>query len=143
MDNNIKKDTPESQQGDSAENGNIPRSERPPNILNRWMELLLQLGLGESALRLATNTLLLVAVVGVILLMQGFYKDAPNRTAGESALAAEPKPTLAVELDDDPLPLNVNSRGLPRMAMIYTTIPSRPRLEITIYTNIFTSRFFI
>ncbi len=85
---NKKKDTPEAQQGDSAENGNIPRSERPPNILNRWMELLLQLGLGESALRLATNILLLVAVVGVILLMQGFYKRLETPEANGSRVRA-------------------------------------------------------
>lgn len=132
MDNNLK-DTPEIKQGASAKNGNTPRSERPPNLLNRWMELLLQLGLGESALRVATNALLLVAVVGVILLMQSFYKDTPNKVAGEGALAAEPAPTLAVELDSEPSSVSSHTRGIPRMAMIHTTIPSRPRVEITTY----------
>ena len=58
-------DNPEVQQGDSADKPSS-RPERQPNLLNRWMELLLQLGLGESALRVATNVLLLLVVVGVV-----------------------------------------------------------------------------
>ena len=133
MDNNIKKDIPEAQQGDSAENGNVPRSERPPTTLNRWTELLLQLGLGESALRLATNALFLVAVVGVVLIMQGFYKDAPNSRRGESVQAAESQPTFTVELEAEALPAISNAQGIARLAEIHTTIPSRPRLDISTY----------
>ena len=133
MDNNIKKDIPEAQQGDSAENGNVPRSERPPTTLNRWTELLLQLGLGESALRLATNALFLVAVVGVVLIMQGFYKDASNNQGSESVQAAEAQPTFTVELEAEALPAISNAQGIARLAEIHTTIPSRPRLDISTY----------
>ncbi len=65
--------------------------------------------------------------------MQGFYKDAPNGSAGESALVADPVPTSVLELDVEPLPISINTRGISRTAMIHTTIPSRPRLDITIY----------
>ena len=131
--NNKLKNTPKTEPENTVKKGNTPRSERQPNFLNRWMELLLQLGLGESTLRVATNTLLLVAVVGVVLLVQGFYKDAPNGSAGESASAADPVPTSVLELDTEPLPISINARGISRMAMIHTTIPSRPRLDISTY----------
>ncbi|MBT3190816.1 MAG: peptidoglycan DD-metalloendopeptidase family protein [Anaerolineae bacterium] len=140
MENNLKDipeikraDFPEDMSGRDVENGNTARSERPPNLFNRWMELLLQLGLGESALRVATNALFLIAVIGIILLMQGFYKDAPNRATGESVLAAEPVSTSAVELEAEFFSVNIDARGISRMAEMHTTIPSRSRLEITTY----------
>jgi len=142
MDNQRKNEIPDLKQGDSpdsisgqnAETGEIPRSERDPNLLTRWMELLLQLGLGESTLRVATNAFLLVAIVGVIFLMQGFYKSDTNELSEEETQANEAQPTLTAELADESLPLNMNTRGIPRMAMMHTTIPSRPRLEIVKYT---------
>ena len=130
MDNNLNNDNLEAQQGDSAE---APLSERPPNFFTRWTEMLLQLGLGESALRVATNALFLIAVVGVILLMQNFYKDASGGEAEERVLAVEAQPTFAVELGAEALPAISNAQGIARFAKMHTTIPSRPRLEITTY----------
>ena len=132
MDNNIK-DTSEIKQGNVAKDKNRSHSERPPSLLNRWTEILLQLGLGESALRVTTNALFLAAVVGVVLLMQGFYQDSSNKDTGEDVQVSAPQPTLAVEFDEDSLPLNIGSGGIQRMAMIHTTIPSRPRMEIIPY----------
>ena len=127
-------DNPESQQGDSAERGESPRSERMPNFFSRWMELLLQLGLGESTLRLATNTLLLVAVAAVIFLMQGFYKDVPNE-GEEGAQVEEVAPVIVTDIDSETLSgsRSRSSRGISRMAEIHTTIPTRPRVDITSY----------
>ncbi len=133
MDNHLK-DIPDDVLKKDTKKGNTPRKERLPSLFNRWMELLLQLGLGESTLRVATNALLLIAVVGVIFLTQGFYKDGIDGVAEEGVPANEPHPTLAAELNDDALALNINTRGIPRMAMMHTTIPSRPREEVTIYT---------
>ncbi len=142
MDNKRKNEIPDSKQGGApdrisgqdAETGQIPRSERDPSLLTRWMELLLQLGLGESTLRVATNTFLFVALVGVIFLMRGFYKDTSQADSSESTAELATLPTQAVELEDENLPLNLNARGIPRMAMLHTTIPSRPRQEVTVYT---------
>jgi murein DD-endopeptidase MepM/ murein hydrolase activator NlpD len=124
--------TPDPEQGDAAEDGKTPRFERPQSLFARWMELLLQLGLGESTLRVATNLFLLVALVAVVFLMRGFYRDSSDAKA-ENAPAEFSVPTPAVEIHEEPLALNLNSRGIPRMAMLHTTIPSRPRLEITTY----------
>ncbi len=133
MNNKTTNDIPEADQGDLAENGKNSRSERPPNFLNRWLEFLLQLGLGESTLRMASNALLLLAVVGVVLLMQRFFAGETESAAVEGALVAEPTPTVVVEFEEAPAAIPQNSGGISRMALIHTTIPSRPRLEVTTY----------
>ena len=141
MDNNLLENTPEINNGDSQkeapglgiENGDRRRSKRKPNLLNRGMEYLFQLGLGESALRVATNLLLIVAVVGVILFMQSFYKDLPEAIPDQGVAESEPTPLVVVELASESLSANINTGGIPRMAIIHTTIPSRPRLEVTTY----------
>ena len=126
-------DNPEAQQGDSADKTSS-RPERQPNLLNHWIELLLQLGLGESALRMATNILLLVAVVGVVFLTKNFYQDESNVGTAQSAPDPELAPATIPKLDDELLTLETTSSGISRMAMPHTTIPSRPRLEIIPYT---------
>ena len=133
MDNNLK-DIPEIKQGDAAENENLPRSERQPNLLNRSMQLIYQLGLGESALRAATNAFLLIAVIGVIFLMQGFFKNEANADSEQSGQKVIIISTPAAVLDDELLSLNIGTRGISRETSLHTTIPSRPRLEILIYT---------
>lgn len=133
MDNNFLNKNPEAEQGENAVHGKKPRSERPPGFVSRALELLLQLGLGESTLRLASNALLLTAVVGVILLMRGFYTGTSNSLGGQSALAADPMPISEIAVGDAPMVASANSSGIPRMAMIHTTIPSRPRLDIITY----------
>ncbi|MBT3336943.1 MAG: peptidoglycan DD-metalloendopeptidase family protein [Anaerolineae bacterium] len=133
IDNNYLNENPEAEQGENAEHGKKSRSERPSSFFSRSLELLLQLGLGESTLRLASNALLLIVVVGVVFLMRGFYTEPPDSPSGQSVLVAEPTPISAVEIEEAPVALNVNSGGIPRMALIHTTIPSRPRLEVTTY----------
>ena len=131
MDEDFLNPNPEQEQGDAT--GKKTRVERRPNIFRRWLELLLQLGLGESTLRLASNVLLLVAAVGVIWLMKVFYNDTDQPFSGQNVLAAEPTSIPEVALDIAPEAENNPSNGVPRMALIHTTIPSRPRLEITTY----------
>ena len=134
MDNKTNKDILETQERASAENGNLSSSsERLPNFFNRWMELLLQLGLGESALRVATHLFFLLAVVGIILLMREFYKDEPNSSREENVEIAEPKPEVTVALDEGALSVRDKAQGVPRLANMHTTIPSRPRREMTTY----------
>jgi len=129
---NTQLETPDPEQGDAAKDGKTPRSERPQSLLARWMELLLQLGLGESTLRVATNVLLVVALVGIVFLMRGFYNDSAEAKA-ESTAAEFNVPTPEVKIHEEALSLNTSSRGIPRMAMLHTTIPSRPRMEIITY----------
>lgn len=133
MNNKLTNDMPEADQGEGAENGEKSRTERPPSFFSRWMEVLLQLGLGEATLRLASSALLLLVVIGVVLLMQGFYADTPERSGGENLPAANTTPNAEVAVENAPVVVNPNSGGIPRMAQLHTTIPSRPRLDIIKY----------
>jgi len=98
------------------------------------MEALLQMGLGESMLRVGTSVLSLVVIAVVLWLVQMFYSQAPDAQVG--AVAAQgPTPIPAVAMQEVvPVVADVGYEGIPRMAQPFTTIPSRPRQEITTYT---------
>lgn len=132
MDNDFLNQEPDTKQGEAAESGKRARSEHS-TIFGRWLELLLQLGLGESTLRLASNALLLIVVIGVVLLMQGFYSGSQEGPNSQNVFAANIAPTSDVPLEEPDIVVSNQSGGIPRMALIHTTIPSRPREEITIY----------
>ncbi len=132
MNNNVQ-NTPEEISAQDAKAESASRSERPQNLLNRWMDLLYQLGLGESALRIGTNALLLLAVIGTIFLMQFFFRGASSETEeNQRDIVVVSAPTIA--LDDELSSLVLGTRGIQRETTLHTTIPSRPRLEILHYT---------
>lgn len=131
MDEDFLNKNPDEKQGEAA--GKKLPVERSPNIFRRWLEFLLQLGLGESTLRAASNALLLVMVVGVIVMFRSFYSDSDQAFSGQNVLAAEPTPTSEVVFGDAPVAESSLSSGIPRMALLHTDVPSRPRMEITKY----------
>ena len=102
---------------------------------------LAQTGVGETVYRVGTAfltvALILLAVVG----MRVFYLHFQHPEADqprEAALAAEastPTPTAvpAILPRFEPAPV-AYAHGITRLALIHTTIPSRPRTEITTYT---------
>jgi murein DD-endopeptidase MepM/ murein hydrolase activator NlpD len=107
-------------------------------ILILW-ERLSQLGLAESALRLGTHLLSLSLVLLVVWVMREFYLRAQTtetpREAAKAASLPTPTPTAAPpELPPLNLTQNVFMTGIPRYALMHTTIPSRPRTEVITYT---------
>ncbi|MGB7875953.1 MAG: peptidoglycan DD-metalloendopeptidase family protein, partial [Anaerolineales bacterium] len=135
MNDEFREDLPDSS-GDVKETGEVPTTTEKKVLgwLARWTEALLQMGLGESMLRVGTSVLSLVVITAVIWLVQMFYSQAPdaqvNAAAGQGST-----PTPVVEIEEvAPVAMNVDYEGIPRMAQPFTTIPSRPRQEITTYT---------
>ncbi|MDK1028811.1 MAG: M23 family metallopeptidase [Anaerolineae bacterium] len=102
--------------------------------LSRWSDALLQMGLGESILRVGTS-LLSLAVIGVVVwLIQMFYTELPEAQINAAA-AQEATPIPAVDIGDfNPVAIEFNFEGIPRIAKPFTNIPSRPRQQITTYT---------
>lgn len=109
-----------------------------------WAQLT-DFGLAEPALRLGTHTLAIVLVVAVILAMRNFYLNAqlsrleiPQQAALAASLQDEdeeptPAPTpTAVSLPEFS-PNTAFLDGIPRFALLHTTIPSRPRVDIIPY----------
>jgi murein DD-endopeptidase MepM/ murein hydrolase activator NlpD len=132
MKNEFRED-PSVSSGDAKETGEAsPIEKNGKGWLARWTEALLQMGLGESMLRVGTSVLSLLAVVVVVWLVQMFYHQTPDTPVNAAALG--PTPTPAVEIDEvAPVAVEVDYEGIPRMALPFTTIPTRPRQEITKY----------
>ncbi len=133
--NNEFREGPPVSSGDAKENGEVPTTEnKGKGWLARWTEALLQMGLGEFMLRVGTSALSLIAIVAVIWLVQMFYRQSPDAQVNVAA-AQGPTPTPAVEIEEVAyIAVDVDYEGIPRMAEPFTTIPTRPRQEITKYT---------
>ncbi len=111
-------------------------------ILLAW-ERVSQAGLGETVFRLGTHLLSIIVVLVVIWGMRAFYvylqANASTVVQQEAAFAAElptPTPTISpVVLPPFPGEAGQGSvAGISRLALIHTTIPTRPRTDVITYT---------
>jgi len=105
-----------------------------PGVFSRLMDTLLDIGLGEAMLRVGTTILSVILLGVVVWLLRLFYLQQPE--AANVANALETVPTVMVAGID-----NVRQQegvdafgGIPRLAQVHTTIPSRPRQEVVKYT---------
>jgi LysM repeat protein len=112
-----------------------PEQEQPPKagFFQRINSGLSRLGLGETALRFGTNFLSILVILGVVLLMQLLYHNAgqseaavPSTNAGTAA-PSEPAVLL-------PEAISASLEGIARQAVLHTSIPSRPRIDVITYT---------
>jgi murein DD-endopeptidase MepM/ murein hydrolase activator NlpD len=134
MKNEFREDSPASS-GDVKETGKTPDIEKSEKgSLSRWAETLLQMGLGESMLRVGTSVLSLVVIGAVVWLVQMYFNQAPDGQINAAA-AQGPTPTPVVAMEEVvSAAIDIDFEGIPRMAQPYTTIPSRPRQELSTYT---------
>ena len=99
-----------------------------PGFFFRILNTLVGIGLGESMLRAGTTVLSIVLLGTVIWLTRVFYAQAP---AEETANALQTGPTVPVPgIEDVPPQAEMSFGGIPRLADVHTTIPSRPRLDV-------------
>ncbi len=103
-----------------------------PGIFSRLMDTLIGIGLGESFLRSGTLLLSLVLIGAVVWLARLFLAQ----TSAETPVSAGTvEPIVIVEGIEPVLPEAVDTfGGVPRLAQVHTTIPSRPRQEVVKYT---------
>lgn len=114
--------TPPSKQDDEA-----------PGFFSRIFNTLIGIGLGESMLRAGTTLLSILLLGTVIWLLRLFAAQAPD--AGDVANALQTGPTAPVaQMQDVPSQQETSFGGIPRLAQLHTTIPSRPRQEVIKYT---------
>ena len=111
---------------------------------SRFLQLLenvSQAGLGETVFRVGTHllsvALILLAVLGLRALYLNFQGTAPD--GAQVAVMAAAPPTATPTETAPGLPLFTSTRpgftfGIPRLALLHTTIPTRPRTEVTTYT---------
>jgi len=105
-----------------------------PGFFSRLLNTLIGIGLGESMLRAGTTVLSIVLLGAVIWLLRLFYAQSPN--AGNTVNALQTGPTAPVARIEDVPPQSeeIAFGGIPRLAQVHTTIPSRPRQDVTKYT---------
>jgi len=133
MNNDFRKESLSNSVGEDGENTESSKSStRRKGLFSRWGNFLLELGLGESILRVGSSLLTLVLVISVIWLVQLFLDQAPRTTKNVGA-APELTPTPSVDIDSVPVSVSVGYEGIPRLAQPNTNIPSRPRQEIVKY----------
>jgi murein DD-endopeptidase MepM/ murein hydrolase activator NlpD len=101
-------------------------------IFARFLDLLLGIGLGESMLRGGTTALSVVMIGVVVWLVQAFYSQ-PAGTGGVAETSATEAVVIAGGSVDVPGPDGNAFNGIPRVALPFTTIPSRPRQQIVKY----------
>lgn len=104
-----------------------------PGVFSRLMDTLLGIGLGEALLRAGTTVLSIILLVVVVWLVRLFYAQQPEAEAVANALETVPTAPVAeiAELSQQSVDLFA---GIPRLAQVHTTIPSRPRQEVVKYT---------
>jgi hypothetical protein len=112
------------------------------NRLMLFWEGLFRAGLGETVSRIGTNLLLVALALVVIWGMRAFYlyaRKSPQPAPQVALAASTPQPTATPTEILPPLPplsdtLPLFDNGIPRLSMLHTTIPTRPRTEIITYT---------
>ncbi|HNN13530.1 MAG TPA: M23 family metallopeptidase [Anaerolineales bacterium] len=132
MQNNFKEDAPKPESDKTKKQDNASNSRRR-GFFSRWMNTLLDIGLGESLMRIGTNLFSVVAIVMVVVLAQRFYRQG---SPGSGTTDQAQSPAVTAEVDIASIPAGNGSviEGISRSAHIHTNIPSRPRDEILIYT---------
>src|SRR5215211_6078769 len=104
-----------------------------PGFFSHLLNTLVGIGLGESMLRAGTTLLSIVLLGAVIFLTKQFYARAPEADDTVNALQTGPTAPVA-SIDEVPPQGEVSFGGIPRLAQVHTTIPSRPRQEVVKYT---------
>ena len=113
-------------------------SERQSRLLMFW-ESISQAGLAEGVNRVGTHILLVVQILIISWAMRQFFQyTEPEKTTEQAALAANlptPTPTpLPPQLPEFAPETLINSTGIPRLALLHTTLPTRPRTDVLKYT---------
>ena len=109
------------------------KDKETPGFFSRLFNTLIGIGLGESMLRAGTTLLSVLLLGTVIWLLRIFYAQAPE--AGKTANALQTGPTAPVARIEDVLSQSeISFGGIPRLAQVHTTIPSRPRQDVVKYT---------
>ncbi len=134
MQNNFNEDAsnPSANGGKNGQDVGSPLKQR--GFLSRWMNSLVDMGLGESLLRIGTNLFSIIAIGIVIALVQAYFRQINSPLSGNSNHATgQAESESAAPISAPALDIPVID-GIARSAQIHTNIPSRPRNEITTYT---------
>ena len=119
------------------ENNKLPpkKYDESPGFFQRLVDTVVGIGLGETLLRAGTTILSISLLVVVVWLLRLFYAQGVKPVQATTNIL-ETAPTLPVEGTAAGVqPVSLESFwGIPRLAQVHTTIPSRPRQDVEKYT---------
>src|SRR5512138_1026061 len=121
-------DRPDASPGGTSEQERAFEKTEQPGPLTRSLQSLLQMGLGETLIRAATNVFSLGAIVLVVWLAQSYFRQ-PTRAQANGAAAPSALPP-AVAAPSSSLPIDLSSFGIVRQADMHTNVPERARQDI-------------
>lgn len=128
MQKEFKEDAPATP-GNTIEKSPVPT--KGTSVFTKFMNNLVNMGLGEPLIKLGVNLFSVVAIVLVVLMARTFYRQAEETPNGEDQAAGPVIEAPQVEvISNTELPI---TEGINRSAQLHTTIPSRPRNELTNY----------
>jgi murein DD-endopeptidase MepM/ murein hydrolase activator NlpD len=101
------------------------------NLFRQLMTGWARLGFNESVVRFSTNFLSLLVIFSVIWLMQFLFHDIVN-----PQVASVDTSSIAPVIESALLPeaISASLDGIARRAVIHTSIPTRPRMDVIEYT---------
>ena len=105
-----------------------------PSRVSNWMQSLIQMGLGESLLRAATNIFSMLAIVIVIWLAQMYFRQPDAKAQGNGGPLQGPTTAANAPLTTSSLALDLSSFGILRQTNLHTNVSTRARQDITKYT---------
>lgn len=109
----------------------LEAKEKRPSVLSRAANTLVNMGLGEPLIKFGTNLFSIAAIVLVIFMARAYFRqgqETPN--GGEQVQSPQVE---AVQIDPLSAPAKSVVEGISRSAKLQTTIPSRPRQELSMY----------
>jgi murein DD-endopeptidase MepM/ murein hydrolase activator NlpD len=129
MQNGFKEDAPTASENSAGQTpGEDPKRQ---SIVTKFMNNLVGMGLGEPLIKLGVNLFSVLAIVLVVIMARTFYRqtqDTPDGSEQATGPAVEAVPAESFSSLDLPI-----TEGINRSAQLHTTIPSRPRNELTTY----------
>jgi murein DD-endopeptidase MepM/ murein hydrolase activator NlpD len=116
----------------------VPESaplEEPKGWTLIW-ERLVRLGFGETVLRIGTSVISILLFLIVIWVMGNFYVKGSARLPKQASLAGAGGPALTPTVTLPTIQFNAAPLamvGITRLSLLHTTLPTRPRFDITQY----------
>ncbi len=94
------------------------------------------MGLGDMVLRIATGIVSIALILMVVWVMSNFYLKGTVKSPQAAAIAAASPTQTPVARPPmfEPPDRMANIRSVMRQVTLHTTLPSRPRFEMTTYT---------
>lgn len=115
------------------DNNSSKKNDEAPGVFSRLLNTLIGIGLGESMLRAGTTLLSIILLVTVVWLLRLFYIQPAATENTANALQTGPTAPVA-SIEELSSQSEVVFGGIPRLAQVHTSIPSRPRQDVIKYT---------